>query len=298
MDSVGPASAPARHVPHLQGLNTLAGRFDALVCDIWGVIHNGQRAFGPALDCLQTLRADSVPVVLVTNAPKPHDATEEQLAGLGVQRGLHFDTVLTAGDLARAEALSRTSDRCYHLGPARDQPTLVGLEDRLTSTLARAGYILCTGLLHDDRETAADYEPLFREALTFKLPMICANPDSVVHRGEDEIPCAGLLAHAYEEMGGEVAYFGKPYPAIYDEALALIDDIRGAPVERSRVVALGDGLGTDIKGARDARIRSVFVTSGIHRDAVHGDHSLDQALQSLFEEAGFRPDWVIERLVW
>jgi HAD superfamily hydrolase (TIGR01459 family) len=281
------------------GFRDLAPQCDALICDVWGVLHNGEAAFPDALACLAEIRKGGAPVILVSNSPKPAAAMEGQLSAFGIFAGQHYDAVLTAGELARSAALSRVGELCYHLGPDRDSVTLAGLEGFLTDSIEAADYILCTGLLNEEDETVEDYGDLFRAALSRPRPMICANPDLIVHYGEREIPCAGLLAASYEALGGEVLYFGKPYPEIYRQSLAWIAKLLGRVPSPRRVVALGDGLNTDIRGAQQAGLASAFIASGIHR---HGeDEALDmddQRLGALFEVQDCWPDWVMGRMVW
>lgn len=281
------------------GFRDLAPQCDALICDVWGVLHNGEAAFPDALACLAEIRKGGAPVILVSNSPKPAAAMEGQLSAYGIFAGQHYDAVLTAGELARSAALSRVGELCYHLGPDRDSVTLEGLEGFLTDSIEAADYILCTGLLNEEDETVEDYGDLFRAALSRPRPMICANPDLIVHYGEREIPCAGLLAASYEALGGEVLYFGKPDPEIYRQSLAWIAKRLGRVPSPRRVVALGDGLNTDIRGAQQAGLASAFIASGIHR---HGeDEALDmddQRLGALFEVQDCWPDWVMGRMVW
>jgi HAD superfamily hydrolase (TIGR01459 family) len=262
-------------------------------------LHDGRRSFPAALECLDRVRQAGLAVILVSNSPRPHDATEAQLHGLGIQRNRHFDAVLTAGDLARDAAIAEGGRACYHLGPDRDHAALEGLRGPVVDRLEEAGYILCTGFVEDERETVADYRDLLRRARDLELPMICANPDLIVHRGDDEVPCAGLLAEAYEKLGGVVHYFGKPYGDIYRRALAWIGSHRGHRPPPEKVLGLGDGLETDIRGAHEAGLTSLFITSGIHRTAFDTEEREDDAaLQALFEERGQWPDWVMDRLQW
>lgn len=284
---------------YVAGFRELAPECEALICDVWGVLHNGKEAFPDALACLAELRKGGAPVVLVSNSPKPAAAMEGQLAEFGIVAGLHYDTVLTAGELARSAALGRVGQLCYHLGPDRDSAILEGLEPLLTNNIDEADYILCTGLVNDREETVEDYRDLFTAALGRPRPMICANPDLIVHYGDHEIPCAGLLAESYEALGGEVLYFGKPYPEIYRQSLTWIAKQLGRVPTPRRVIAIGDGLNTDIRGAQGIGLASAFIASGIHR---HGeDEALDadeQRLGALFELQDCWPDWVMSRLVW
>ncbi len=286
-------------VARISGLGEIAPRFKALVADVWGVLHDGTRSFPAALECLKRVRGSGLSVILVSNSPRPHAATEAQVSALGILRGTHFDAVLTAGDLAREAAIAEGDKACYHLGPDRDRTILDGLGGPVVERLEEADYMLCTGLLHDERETAGDYQDILGQARDLGLPMICANPDLMVHRGADEVPCAGALAAAYEEIGGVVRQFGKPCPEIYQRALDWIESHRGTAPQPADVLCVGDGLETDIRGARGAGLASVFITSGIHRDALN-HHAMDDeaALQAFMREALLWPDWVMERLVW
>lgn len=281
----------------VSGFRDVAPLCDALICDVWGVLHNGKTAFPEALSCLNEIRGRGVPVILVSNSPKPNAAMEDQISAFGILAGQHYDAVLTAGELARSAAVGRMGEQCFHLGPDRDYDILEGLD--LTDSLEDANHILCTGFLHEDEETAEDYRDLFNQALARQLPMICANPDLTVHRGEHEIPCAGLLAEAYAAKGGEVLYFGKPYPEIYRQSLDWIEGRLGALPPLRRVIALGDGLNTDICGVMTAGLTSLFIASGIHRDTIDGAAGTDeQRLRALFQSRDCWPDWVMDRMMW
>jgi HAD superfamily hydrolase (TIGR01459 family) len=191
----------------------------------------------------------------------------------------------------------QAGDRVLHIGPERDltlldavadasgaRPKLVSLED--------AQYALCTGLRNDEAETLDDYEPELRAMAIRDMAMICANPDIVIHRGDTLIYCAGALARRYEEIGGSVVYAGKPYAPIYDRALTLAEQIRGEPIEKPRMLAIGDGMRTDVTGAARAGLDVLFVTGGIHR-SLHKD-TLDSPadpieLQQLYDENAVWP---------
>ena len=260
-------------VSAIAGLGEIADRYDAILCDIWGVLHNGRAAFAAASEALVAYRRRGGAVVLISNAPRPNPPIREQVLRFGTSP-LAFDAVITSGDVSIALIAERIGEPVLHIGPARDlslidaaakaagrQPRLVGLED--------AAYILCTGLYDDSVETPADYEDRLRAMAGRGLVMICANPDLVVHRGGDLLYCAGALASRFEELGGAVVYAGKPHAPIYAGALALAARARGVPLTKSRVLAIGDGMRTDIAGASAAGIDALFVTQGIHRDGLH-----------------------------
>jgi HAD superfamily hydrolase (TIGR01459 family) len=259
----------AQIVRQISGLSEISDRYDAILCDIWGVVHNGVAAFAPASKALVSYRRRGGAVVLISNAPRPSPPVRRQVLKLGVSPEA-FDAVVTSGDVTIGLMERQASDRVHHIGPERDlslfdaameatgaQPRLVSLED--------ADYALCTGLRHDEKEAPDDYEPELRAMAKRGMTMICANPDIAIHRGDTLIYCAGALARRYEQFGGSVIYAGKPHGPIYDRALALVEQARGAPVERSRVLAIGDGMRTDIIGAARAGLDALFVTGGIHR---------------------------------
>lgn len=250
--------------PTTSGLAALAERYDVFIFDLWGVMHNGIAAYPEALECLRQVRARGGSAALLSNAPRPGPVIREEMARLGIHPDA-YDALLTSGDAAIAAYRSdpRTSGRpCYHLGPARNQATVdgCGAEER---PLAEAETILCTGLFDDETETADDYAERLEDAVRRGVVMVCANPDVVVMRGERMIPCAGALAEVYEGLGGTALRFGKPYPDAYD---MLLDRLPATP--RQRVVMIGDGFPTDIRGAKAAGIDAVFIASGIHAEEI------------------------------
>jgi HAD superfamily hydrolase (TIGR01459 family) len=288
------------HAPiigQISGLSEISDRYDAILCDIWGVLHNGVASFALASEALVSFRRRGGAVVLITNAPRPSPPVRRQVLRLGVPSEA-FDAVVTSGDVTIGLIEERTGDPVLHIGPARDLslfdavaeatgrlPKLVSLED--------AQYALCTGLRNDETERPDDYEPELRAIASRDMTMICANPDIVIHRGENLIFCAGALARRYEELGGSVIYAGKPHARIYDRALALAERARGAPIGKDRVVAIGDGMKTDIVGASRAGLDALLVTQGIHRLSLHDETPASGAdpieLQRLYDEYGAWP---------
>jgi HAD superfamily hydrolase (TIGR01459 family) len=239
------------------GLQELAGDYDSLLCDVWGVLHNGVAAFPAAVDAIRRFRQTAGPVLLITNAPRPSDFIRRQLSSLGVTDDA-YDGVLTSGDVTRELLSERPGVRLFHLGPERDLPLYDGLDVLLVSE-AEAELVSCTGLVDDTTETPESYRPLLLRCLGRRLKMICANPDIVVDRGGRLVYCAGALARLYVELGGETVLIGKPHPPVYDAAKRALADL-GA----TRPLAVGDGLPTDIRGAVDNGIPALFVTGGIH----------------------------------
>jgi HAD superfamily hydrolase (TIGR01459 family) len=180
-----------------------------------------------------------------------------------------------------------------HIGPERDRPLFEGIDVRLEEA-EQAVAAVCTGLYDDTKETPADYARLFEGLLARRVPMICANPDLVVERGSTLVYCAGALAADYERRGGEVVYAGKPHLPIYERTFAVIDELKGQAVGRERVLAIGDGVDTDLRGAHAAGLRSVFIASGVH---VEGDLD-EEAIAELFAGRPFRPVAAMPALAW
>jgi len=279
--------------PLISHLAPLAGRYEALLCDAWGVIHDGVRVFDGAAHALGRFRSARGPVVVLTNAPRPSSIIPLQLDRLGLPRGA-YDAVVTSGDAARAEIARRLPAPAYRLGPEKDALLYEGIDPDFVR-LEEAAFIVCTGLGDDQRETPEDYRSLLEKAARRRLPMICANPDIVVRWGGRLVWCAGALAQIYEELGGEVIYGGKPHPPIYDLALAKIEAILGAPVERSKILCVGDGLRTDIAGANAQGIDAVFVTGA---GGVHGGAGSLRETHKALADSQARAIAVMESLKW
>lgn len=293
-----PAEATLEPPPALNGLSEVAGDYDLVLCDVWGVVHNGVEAFPGACDALPRLRHGGAAVVLITNAPRPAPFIAELLDGLGVPRD-GYDAIVTSGDLTRAELAARPGAKVFHIGPERDLTTFDGLDVHIVA-LAEADIVVCTGLFDDEVETAEDYAGPLAEMRARSLPFICANPDIVVSRGDKLIYCAGAIAEAYEALGGEVLYFGKPFLAIYDSARALGTAALGRPVAPERILAIGDAIHTDMAGAARAGLDGLFIASGIHAaelQAIDGAVPDGEALARLFADHA-HPRGVMPRLVW
>lgn len=289
-------------VPASNRLSALSGRYDALLCDVWGVIHNGVAAFPDAVEALAHYRAGGGRVVLITNAPRANADVYIQLDRLNVPRAA-YDTIVTSGDLTRGAIVARAGQSVFHLGPERDRSVFAGIDLRF-APVETADYIVCTGLFHDDTETPENYRDMLARAHERGLFMACANPDVVVEKGGRIIYCAGALADLYRDLGGDVLYAGKPYPPIYEAAFAAADQLTGAPVPRSRMLAIGDSVRTDFTGAQALGLDFLFVTSGIHAQELHTEgpgvrDTPDEAmLAKMFADAGARPMAVTAQLRW
>lgn len=287
-----PAGSPPSPIPVLASIADLAVGRAAWLTDIWGVMHNGVEPFTQACEACTRYRLTGGTVLLLSNAPRPAANVIEQLDRIGVPR-FAWDAVLTSGDAARALVGAYAGKRVFALGPERDLALYDGLGVTL-SDAADAEVVSCTGLFDDEIETPDDYAALLAELAARKLPMVCANPDLTVERGDKTVYCAGALAAAYEALGGGVAYAGKPYLPIYDLALETIARVKGQPVGRESVLAIGDGIRTDIKGAAAAGIESVFVASGPHAPSIAAPELLD----ALFPDPAVRPIAALPTLVW
>jgi len=281
-------------IPHF---STLAPNYDVLLCDVWGVVHNGLAAFPHACDALMRARARGAAVVLITNAPRPSAVVARQLEKLHVPREV-YDAIVSSGDVTRAVIEARPGQSVFHLGPERDHSIFSGLNVRF-APLDGADYVVCSGLDNDDVETPDDYRARLEAMLKRKLFMVCGNPDVVVERGPQLVYCAGALADLYATMGGEVLYVGKPYRPIYDLALAKAEAAAGRKVPARRVLAVGDSVRTDLKGARTIGVDFLFVTSGIHAEELGGRERPDsKALSATFTAAGEMPKAVMRELTW
>jgi len=281
-------TSPPLHLP--ARFSDIAHHYDAVICDVWGVLHNGANAYLLACEALTEFRDRRGPVVLLSNAPRPASNLVAQFQQLGVPAQC-YDAIVTSGDAARTDLAQRCSDRPFamlHLGPERDKDVYDGLDLELT-TVEQAELVLCTGLFDDEHETPDDYSDMMQSMLARNLTMLCANPDLVVQRGGILVYCAGALADAYQKLGGDVVYYGKPKPAIYD---VVRKSLNGA----SRVLAIGDGLHTDVKGANAVGIDALFIADGIHGEDVR--EFTPGHLGELFAKAGVRVQAAMRALVW
>lgn len=287
-------------IPILPGIEAIAQDHDALILDLWGVIHDGVKAFPGAADTLRRLKAAGKRTCLLSNAPRRGFALVKLMEGMGIGRDL-YDHVMSSGEATHTELLSREDPffaklgrRCLHIGPERDRNIYEGLDIDITG-VEKADFILNTGPDSFD-ETVEDYMPVMRIAAERKLPMVCANPDMVVVREGKRLICAGALAERYAELGGAVAYRGKPDPAIYELCLKLL-----GVTDRSRVLAVGDAFHTDIAGANAAGINSVLVTGGIHGEELGVGFGQAPDPQRLCDTArlhGEMPSAAVPAFIW
>ncbi len=248
-------------------LATLLDGYDAVFCDIWGVLHDGRAAFPPAVAALKAARAAGKIVVLVSNVPKPNDPIPGQLERLGAPRAC-WDAIATSGDAIRTELAARAPGPMYKIGPPEDGALWEGLALTRSEDLAAARFVAVSGLTHEGAETPEDYADLLGAARARDLELVCANPDIVVRVGDRLVWCAGALARDYAALGGRVVMAGKPYPPIYRLAYAAADRAAGRPLARARILAIGDGIGTDVAGAQAEGLDCLFIAAGMHGQAL------------------------------
>ncbi len=284
----------------LQGLGEIAGGYDGFILDLWGVLHDGTAPFPGVVDALGRLKAAGKRLAVLSNAPRRAALVEARMNEIGLTRGL-YDHVHSSGEETWQHLLRRDDpfyaalgQRCYHLGPARDDNMLEGIGLQRVADINDAEFILNTGPSDWD-ETVAQHEPLLRAARARDLPMVCANPDLVVvHQGRRAI-CAGAVAQRYEALGGRVRWHGKPFRPAYETCFAAL-----GISDRRRIIAVGDSLRTDIAGANAAGIDSVLVTGGIHAEefGLAGSQlDLDRLIEAV-AASGHKPDAVIAHFRW
>lgn len=295
------SSALATEVPFHSGLSAVAERYDAFIIDLWGVMHDGVRAYPAAVEALRRLKRAGKRTVMLSNAPRRAAVIAARNAEMGLPADLP-DHLLSSGEDAWQHLKHRPDPwyqalgkRCYHLGPERDLGMREGLDLVFVARLAEADFILNTGILHD-LDQVETYRHFLDEGLARGLPMICANPDLIVMRGEAMEICAGALALDYEQKGGDVRWHGKPHPEVYRSCFALLEGI-----PPSRIAAIGDSLRTDIAGAQASGIASIFIAGGIHGEELHVDSKgqVDpEAYEAFMAAAEWKPTVALPFMRW
>ena len=281
----------------ISGLSELADRYDVILSDVWGVIHNGVDSFPEPCAALARWGAEKGPVVLISNAPRPSSEVMGQLDDLGVPRAA-WQAFVTSGDATRVLLAERAPGPAWAIGPERVAPLYEGLGLEFTGP-ETAAFISVTGPYDDETETPEDYRARFEAPAARGLEMICANPDIVVQRGSRLIYCGGALAQLYAELGGPVFMAGKPHAPIYALSLAEAEVLIGRPVDRARVLCIGDGIATDVKGANDQGLDVLFVASGIHGAETIGPDGVNvAAVEQLLALDGARATYAIADLAW
>ncbi len=279
----------------LERLDELTSQYDVLFCDVWGVVHNGVAAHPAAVEALKRARAKGVTVILVTNSPRPHPGVEAQMLLLGVPEDA-YDRVVTSGDVTR-DLIAEGPRKVFHIGNERELSIYDGLGVELVEEFEAAG-IVCTGLFDDEVETPEDYAELLQRLRSRNLPFICANPDIMVERGARLIWCAGALARDYGQLGGRTLIAGKPHRPIYEAALQAAEDIRGETIDKSRILGIGDGVLTDVKGAAGFGLDVLYISGGIHAADYTSEGIVDfEKMNAFLEKYGHRPMATLQALV-
>lgn len=284
--------------PIITEARDLLMRYDVLYCDVWGVVHDGHRAYPGANDALPRFRDSGGTVILVSNAPVPETRVERMLEMRGVSRNA-WDAIVSSGAIALDHVAKKNYKAVYYIGPRERDAAFFEKSPARAVPLADAEAIVCTGLEDDVNETAETYRPVLEAARARNLPFVCANPDLVVDVGGKHFVCAGALADLYEHLGGPVFWAGKPHASAYESALAAAQDLRDMDVSPDRILAIGDALRTDIRGAHDAGIDALFVAGGIHRHDVMDGREIDpERLAKLFHTDAPPAIAATPHLVW
>ncbi len=280
----------------ISGLSAIASDYRAILCDVWGVLHNGQSVYRQAENALVQYRKAGGQVVLLTNSPRPNQGVASQLDDLDVSRQA-FDAIVTSGDVTRT-LIEQTVGDVFHLGPDRDLPLFAGLGKNLVDE-ADCKTIVCTGLFEDERETPEVYRDRLTNLAERQIPFICANPDLVVERGDRMIYCAGSLAKLYGELGGQTFVAGKPHSPIYDLAMKRLQEINGSAMPQNNVIAVGDGMPTDVAGALSNGFDLLYISAGIHSaDYGPADDPNEAELEKFLTDHKAEPTVWMPRLCW
>ncbi len=279
------------------GLGEIAGPFDAFILDLWGCLHDGVTVYPAALDCLHRLKEAGKVAVVLSNAPRRAADVEKRIAGMGIASDLYARLYCSGEETWRAIAAQAIPEL---EGRGNQAYAIMGAHDRLmlrdcglvAAAPDRADFILSIGI-ETGSETVAQFEPDLRIALRRGLPLVCANPDFLVHRGGVVEICAGAIAQRYEEMGGKVIWFGKPYPAVYRRILGDF------ALEPDRVLCVGDSLRTDVDGGKGIGAQTLMTVGGIHHAEILVDDEIEVArLAELCRRRGTAPDFAIAHLRW
>jgi HAD superfamily hydrolase (TIGR01459 family) len=251
----------------LKNLSDISNQYDGILSDIWGVVHNGLRANRLAVDALIKYRSSGGRVILITNASRTKPYIKKMLEGMNISSDA-YDDIVTSGDVTREIVAKYKGQNIHHVGPSKDNPIFDGLGVR-KSLASEAKVVVVTGL-NDDRETPDDYVERLNEWLALKLPMICTNPDAIVEIGDEMVYCAGSIADKYLQMGGVVLQAGKPYQPIYDASFLAFEKASRNALKEKKILAIGDSVRTDAKGAANNDLDLLFITGSIHAHEING----------------------------
>lgn len=281
----------------LSNLSSIISRYDALILDLWGVVHDGSHLYPGAHDALVQLRKAGKKIIMLSNAPRRASVVAQRLGELGVEDAL-YDGVMSSGEASYewlASGGAGWGNRYYYIGPPKDADILEGIDYLRVDDLKRSDFILNVGY-GSEEQSEEDFIPVLKLAQAKRLPMLCANPDlEVVKQTGHRFPCAGLIAQQYESLGGEVVSFGKPFLHVYERCQEIFNSLPpqgGEGIMKSRMLAVGDSIGTDILGAKNFGIDSLLATSGILKNKT------DAEIEALCREQGAWPTYIAPGLIW
>ncbi len=264
----------------LKHLSDIYKSYDTFIIDLWGVIHNGIRPNPKAIKAVEHLHKNSKKIVFLSNAPRPANEVKKFLLKMKIDEKYLSNLVTSGGAAMKDINKNKFGTTFFHLGPNRDRFIYEKIKDK-KKDIQNCDFILCTGLFDEEVESLDGYKKLLEKATSKKF--ICTNPDLTVHRGDHEEFCAGAVAKLFEELGGKVIYYGKPYKEIYKSCFK----------SGERVLAIGDNLRTDIKGANNLNLDSIFITYGVHRDEVDTSE-----LDKLFKNFKVKANYFQRELQW
>jgi len=283
-----------KQIIEISGLSQLSEKYNSFLIDLWGVVHNGINLFPNIIFLLQKLKSENKQVIFITNAPRRSSTIKEQIKDFGLSSSL-FSNIISSGEISwlrMKEIISDKKKNCFHIGPPRDNHLTEDLDINIVKEPSKTDFILNTGPWGDN-DTLENYKDILIKLYKFNPIMICANPDKKVIRGQNFMICAGLLAEYYEDLGGKVEYFGKPYHEIYKSSLELIIE-----KDKNKILIIGDSLENDIRGAINQSIDSLLVTDGIHRE-VNNNKNIDlEKLNDLMMKKDIHAKYVIKELTW
>ena len=268
-------------IKKLEHLSEIFHEYDAFIIDLWGVMHNGVNLYNSAVRAVRELQTKGKRIVFLSNAPRPKKKVVEFLKKMKMEDKF-LQNVFTSGEAAlNSLKQNKFGEKFYHLGPQRDDSLFYSIKKNKT-TLEKCDFILCTGLFDEEEENLKYYNELLRGFIKKKL--VCTNPDLIVHRGGQEEHCAGKIAEIFESLGGKVIYFGKPHKEVYLSCLR----------DNMKTLVIGDNLNTDIKGANNMNLESLFITSGVHRSKINNE----EVIEKLLKEHNVSANYFQNELTW
>tara|TARA_B100000029_G_scaffold339901_1_gene332072 strand:+ start:131 stop:949 length:819 start_codon:yes stop_codon:yes gene_type:complete len=265
-----------------EGFKSVLNKYDLFFIDLWGVIHNGIELYEEAVNVLIKISEAKKDYVLLTNAPRPKKNVENFLKKMGLDKNKRVK-VFTSGEAALNFLKKKQLNQIfYHLGPPRDFDLFIDFKKNKTEDISKSDYLLCTGLFDDHDQDLSYYKDLLLNHISKK--MICTNPDLIVDRGSKREYCAGSVATVFEKLGGNVIYFGKPHPEVYNQSIET---------SNKRIIAIGDNLRTDIKGAINMNYDSLFITGGIHNEEIR-----NEGISNVLKKYDVKTTYYQSRLKW